>query len=70
LNEGLGLTVVLVTHELASIFKIATRCILLDRATRSILAGGDPRTLRDSSDIPAVRHFFNRTVPEKTEEDN
>ena len=63
LNDGLGLTVVLVTHELASIFKIAKRCILLDRATRSILARGDPRELRDNSEIPAVRHFFNRTSP-------
>ena len=68
LNEGLGLTVVLVTHELASIFKIAKRCILLDRASRSILARGDPRELRDGSDVPAVRHFFNRTSPGRTKE--
>jgi phospholipid/cholesterol/gamma-HCH transport system ATP-binding protein len=66
LNDGLGLTVVLVTHELPSIFKIATRCILLDRATRSILAAGDPRELRDHSDIPEVRDFFNRTSPGRT----
>jgi phospholipid/cholesterol/gamma-HCH transport system ATP-binding protein len=65
LNDSLGLTIVLVTHELASIFKIATHCILLDRATRSILARGDPRALRDSSEIPAVRHFFNRTSPDR-----
>ena len=64
LNDGLGLTVVLVTHELASIFKIATRCILLDRKTRTILARGDPRELRDGSDLPAVRNFFNRTREE------
>jgi len=63
LNDGLGLTVVLVTHELPSIFKIARRCILLDRATKSILARGDPRELRDGSDDPTVRHFFNRTSP-------
>jgi phospholipid/cholesterol/gamma-HCH transport system ATP-binding protein len=68
LNQGLGLTVVLVTHELASIFKIANRCILLDRATRSILARGDPRRLRDESDIPEVRGFFNRTSPDQTGE--
>ena len=69
LNDGLGLTVVLVTHELASIFKIAKRCILLDRATRSILARGDPRELRDRSDIPEVLHFFNRTSPGRSRED-
>lgn len=65
LNNGLGLTVVLVTHELASIFKIAKHCILLDRATRSILARGDPRELRDGSDVPEVRHFLNRTDPSR-----
>jgi phospholipid/cholesterol/gamma-HCH transport system ATP-binding protein len=69
LNEDLGLTVVLVTHELASIFKIAKRCILLDRATRSVLARGDPRALRDGSDIPGVRHFFNRESPGRGRED-
>lgn len=61
LNDGLGLTVVLVTHELPSIFKIVKRCIVLDRPTKSIVARGDPRELRDNSDIPGVRNFFNRT---------
>lgn len=65
LNEGLGLTVVLVTHELQSIFKIARRCILLDKKTRSIIARGDPRELRDRSDDPQVHHFFNRTTEDK-----
>lgn len=65
LNDSLGLTFVLVTHELASIFKIARQCILLDRPTQSILASGDPRELRDSSDIPEVRNFFNRTSPNR-----
>jgi ABC-2 type transport system ATP-binding protein len=64
LNRGLGLTVVLVTHELESIFKIANRCIVLDKKTRSIIARGDPRELRDHSDNPAVRQFFNRTSEE------
>ncbi len=62
LSDGLGLTVVLVTHELESIFKIAGRCIFLDKKTRSILARGDPRALRDGSTEPDVRHFFNRTT--------
>jgi phospholipid/cholesterol/gamma-HCH transport system ATP-binding protein len=64
LNDGLGLTVVLVTHELDSVFNIAKRCILLDKTTRSILARGDPRELRDGSADPAVRRFFNRTLKE------
>ena len=62
LAHGLGLTVVMVTHELGSINAIVDRCILLDRDTRSILASGTPRELRDSAH-PRVQHFFNR-VPE------
>jgi phospholipid/cholesterol/gamma-HCH transport system ATP-binding protein len=58
----LGITVVIVTHELGSIHAIVDRCILLDRDTRSILAAGTPRELHGSP-IPRVRHFFER-VPE------
>jgi len=60
LNRQLGLTFVVVTHDLESIFKIGKDCIMLDRETRSIIARGDPRVLRDSQD-PRVRAFFNRT---------
>lgn len=60
LNRVLGLTVVFVTHELPSIFKIATRCIMLDKASKSIIADGDPRKLRDESKDPRVHDFFNR----------
>ncbi len=51
------LTVLIVTHELASVFRIVDRCILLDRETRRVLAMGDPRDLRESAD-PRVRRFF------------
>jgi phospholipid/cholesterol/gamma-HCH transport system ATP-binding protein len=64
LNRGFGLTVVMVTHELPSIFKTVERCIMLDKATRSIIAQGDPRELRDTSTDARVRHFFNRTTEE------
>jgi phospholipid/cholesterol/gamma-HCH transport system ATP-binding protein len=64
LNKSLGRTVVLVTHELPSIFKIASRCIMLDRETRSIIASGDPRTLRDECTDPRVRRFFHRSSKE------
>ena len=60
LNRVLGVTVVLVTHELPSLFAIARRCIVMDRETRSIIAAGDPRALRDTSDQPRVRELFNR----------
>jgi len=61
LNQQLGLTFVVVTHDLESIFKIARTCIMLDRASKSIVARGDPRLLRDTSTDPRVRSFFNRT---------
>lgn len=60
LSRQFGLTVVLVTHELESIFKIASRCVFLDKDTKSIIARGDPRELRDQSEDPRVRAFFNR----------
>ena len=61
LNQILGLTVVLVTHELPSIFKVATRCIMLDKDSKSIIATGNPIALRDGSSDPRVNDFFNRT---------
>lgn len=60
LNRVLGLTLVLVTHELPSILKIAKRCIMLDKETQSIIATGDPRLLREDDSDPRVHQFFNR----------
>lgn len=60
LARSLDMTFVIVSHELASIFTVADRVIMLDRATRSIVAEGRPAELRDRSDNPAVRAFFNR----------
>lgn len=64
LNEALGLTVVLVSHELESIFSVAHRVIMLDKKTKSIIADGDPRELRKSGD-ERVSDFFNRKPREK-----
>jgi len=64
LNRELGLTFVVVTHDLGSILKIGQACIMLDRESRSIIARGDPRALRDASPDPRVRAFFNRTPGE------
>jgi phospholipid/cholesterol/gamma-HCH transport system ATP-binding protein len=64
LSKQLGLTFVVVTHDLGSIFKIGQACIMLDRDSRSIIARGDPRVLRDTSPDPRVRAFFNRSVGE------
>ena len=60
MNRAFGLTVVIVTHELESIFKISTRCIMLDKATKGIIASGDPKQLRGESPDPRVHSFFNR----------
>jgi phospholipid/cholesterol/gamma-HCH transport system ATP-binding protein len=60
LNHSLGMTTVIVTHELQSIFAVADACIMLDRGARGIIARGHPATLRDQSDDPRVRAFFNR----------
>ncbi len=63
LSRDLGITVVVVTHELPSIFLIATTCIVLDKVARGIVARGDPRRLRDESTIPFVHNFFTRSSP-------
>ncbi|WP_437670368.1 ABC transporter ATP-binding protein [Sorangium sp. So ce131] len=61
LKRVVGLTVVVVTHELESIFAIVDQCIMLDKETRSIIARGRPSELRNSDD-PRIHHFFNRTA--------
>jgi len=66
LNEQLGLTFVVVTHDLESIFKIGKSCIMLDRVSKSIIARGDPRVLRDGSKDPRVHSFFNRIPQAET----
>jgi phospholipid/cholesterol/gamma-HCH transport system ATP-binding protein len=58
LSRSSDLTVIIVTHELRSIFAIADRCLLLDKESRRVIAIGDPRVLRESED-PRVFAFFN-----------
>jgi phospholipid/cholesterol/gamma-HCH transport system ATP-binding protein len=60
LSKSLGLTFVVITHELPSIFAIADRCIMLDKRAKGIIAEGRPTDLRDHSPNPRVRRFFNR----------
>jgi phospholipid/cholesterol/gamma-HCH transport system ATP-binding protein len=66
LKRELGVTFVVVTHELPSVFTIADRVIMLDRAARGIIASGAPQELRSHGSDPAVRRFFNRE-PSETE---
>lgn len=58
LRDSLGSTVVVVTHELASIFTIGNNSVFLDPETRTMIAQGDPKELRDHSPNPKVRHFL------------
>jgi phospholipid/cholesterol/gamma-HCH transport system ATP-binding protein len=62
LSRNLGITFVIVTHELASIEAIADHIIMLDKESQSIIARGDPRQLKVESRDPRVRKFFNREI--------
>ena len=60
LREQFNTTIIVVTHELDSVFSIADRIIMLDKNTRTIAADGDPEFLRDHSENQWVREFLNR----------
>ena len=60
LNETLGVTFVIISHELASIFAIAHRFAMIDGKRGGLVEVGDPRVMRDSSSDPLVRKFLNR----------
>jgi phospholipid/cholesterol/gamma-HCH transport system ATP-binding protein len=64
LRETLGVTFVVVTHELPSIYTIADRVIMLDKETKGIVASGPPEELRDHSENDWVRRFFLRETAE------
>jgi phospholipid/cholesterol/gamma-HCH transport system ATP-binding protein len=65
LSKSLGVTFVIVTHELNSIYNIADRVIMLDKSTKGIIAQGRPEYLRDNSTIPVVQKFFMRKTDEE-----
>lgn len=60
LKRVVGITVVMVTHELESVFAIADRCVMLDKEAKGIIAIGSPKELSESAD-DRVRNFFKRT---------
>lgn len=60
LRQSRAMTFVIVTHELASIFKIADRAAMFDRSRRAMIALGKPNVLKDECDDEFVRRFFNR----------
>jgi phospholipid/cholesterol/gamma-HCH transport system ATP-binding protein len=60
MQESLGATVVIVTHELASIFAIATNAVFLDAETKTMIDYGDPKLLLEHSEHEKVRRFLSR----------
>jgi len=68
INAGLGTTMVVVTHELESIFTIAHRVIMLDKGAKGMIAVGDPRELKEHSTDPRVVNFFNRRPAHERED--
>jgi phospholipid/cholesterol/gamma-HCH transport system ATP-binding protein len=58
-----GTTIVIVSHELASIFDLADRVVMLDKTAKGVIAEGDPNRLRDTSEDARVREFLNRRGP-------
>lgn len=60
LRDSLGATIAVVTHELASIFAIGNNSVFLDADTKTMIAQGDPKILRDECPDPKVRNFLLR----------
>ena len=67
LRDNLGMTIVMVTHELESIFAIGNNCIFLDTNKRTIIARGDPHDLRNDASNPEVMNFLNRGKSPETD---
>lgn len=66
LKESTGATVVMVTHELPSIYAIANNAIYLDNKSKRMIDSGDPKWLRDHSEHAVVRQFLRREAKEPT----
>jgi phospholipid/cholesterol/gamma-HCH transport system ATP-binding protein len=67
LRESLGATIIVVTHELASIFAIGNNSVFLDPETRTMIAAGDPKKLLAESQDPKVQKFLTRGEAGETE---
>jgi phospholipid/cholesterol/gamma-HCH transport system ATP-binding protein len=67
-SEALGTTMVIVTHELESIYKIAHRVLMLDQESKGIIAEGSPLDLKKNATDPRVTSFFLRRKPDEPAE--
>jgi phospholipid/cholesterol/gamma-HCH transport system ATP-binding protein len=65
LRDSLGATVVMVSHELPSIFGIGDDCVFLDTEVRTMTAHGNPRELRDRPPNPSVHRFLTRGAADR-----
>ncbi len=65
LRDSLGSTIVVVTHELASIFAIGNNSIFLDAETKTMIAKGDPKRLLAECEDARVQNFLRRETPER-----
>lgn len=64
LRKTLGMTIVIVTHELASIFAVGDNSVFLDAETRTMIASGNPSWLAEHTDQPKLRAFLTRGAAE------
>ncbi|MCF7983858.1 MAG: ATP-binding cassette domain-containing protein [Thiohalocapsa sp.] len=64
LRASLGTTMVVISHDLDSIFTIADDSVFLDAEQKTMLTTGNPRRLREESELAAVREFLNRGLPD------
>jgi phospholipid/cholesterol/gamma-HCH transport system ATP-binding protein len=65
LRDSLGATVVIVTHELASIFAIGNNSVFLDAETKTMIATGEPKRLLAECSDPKVQSFLRRETPKR-----
>ena len=70
LRDALGATIVIVTHELDSIFAIGNNSVFLDPESKTMIATGPPRELRDHSHDPRVRRFLTRCAEDASHDSN
>jgi phospholipid/cholesterol/gamma-HCH transport system ATP-binding protein len=64
LRDSLGATVIVVTHELASIFAIGNNSVFLDAETKTMIAAGDPKRLLEDCHDEKVQSFLRRQTPQ------
>jgi phospholipid/cholesterol/gamma-HCH transport system ATP-binding protein len=65
-NEHLNITILVVTHEVMTLENIASRCIMLDKDAKGIIASGSLQELQDNSEDRRVRAFFRRRIDKRT----